>query len=259
MKPLVAEPVPPSIAPTPSGVVSHEHMASRAFLVRTLLNTIAGVLAPLALALPAAAELSFSHVVIDSLNPTNPHCKTLGDIDGDGLIDAIAASSSGAGMFWYEYPTWTKYAIRASGSWTTDMQVGDVDGDGDLDVVIPNGTALNWYENARPGLDPRVEANWAEHQIGTAGANHHDVELGDIDSNGLLDVVSRKKNGSDTSFWRQAPANVWTRSRFRPARERAHRWEISTATAISTWRTTASGSSRSHQRVGVLAPLIQHG
>ena len=168
---------------------------------------IAGLV--LSVPLPLSAELAFSHVVIDPSNPTDPHCKALGDIDGDGLIDAIAASSSGAGMFWYEYPTWTKHAIRASGSWTTDMQVGDVDGDGDLDVVIPNSTSINWYENPRP-LNPRT-ATWIEHQIGTAGANHHDVELGDIDSNGLLDVISRKKNGSDTSFWRQAPANTWTR------------------------------------------------
>ena len=105
---------------------------------------------PLAVALTSAfllaaagfAELPFDHVVIDPSNPDDPHCKTLGDIDGDGMLDAIVASSSGAGMFWYEYPTWTKRTIRASGSWTTDMQAADIDGDGDLDVVIPDGSAL---------------------------------------------------------------------------------------------------------------------
>ena len=59
-------------------------------------------------------------------------------------------------MFWYEYPAWTEHPIRASGSWTTDMQTGDVDNDGDLDVVIPNGSGLQWYENPRPGGDPRT-------------------------------------------------------------------------------------------------------
>ncbi|MGB6001802.1 MAG: hypothetical protein WBI00_15080, partial [Thermoanaerobaculia bacterium] len=55
----------------------------------------------------AAQPPSFQHVVIDAANPTDPHCKTLGDIDGDGLLDALAASSAGGGMFWYEYPAWT--------------------------------------------------------------------------------------------------------------------------------------------------------
>ena len=82
-----------------------------------------------ALALPtlvAAQPLTFQHVVIDPSNPSDPHCKTLGDIDGDGFLDAVAASSSGDGMFWYEYPDWSKHPIRASGSWTTDVQAGDL-------------------------------------------------------------------------------------------------------------------------------------
>ncbi|MFQ5526964.1 MAG: FG-GAP-like repeat-containing protein [Thermoanaerobaculia bacterium] len=176
---------------------------------RSLRFSIVGV-AWVGFAAPASAALTFTKVVIDASNPTNPHCKTLGDIDGDGFLDALAASSNGAGMFWYEYPAWTKHTIRATGSWTTDMQAGDVDGDGDLDVVIPDGSALKWYENPRPGLDPRP-ATWTEHTIGGAGANHHDVELADMEPDGDLDVVSRKKNGNDTSFWRQGPANVWTR------------------------------------------------
>ena len=73
-----------------------------------------------------AEDLPFEHVVIDANNPENPHCKTLGDIDGDGYIDAIAASSVNEGIFWYEYPEWTKHNILASGRLTTDMQVADI-------------------------------------------------------------------------------------------------------------------------------------
>jgi hypothetical protein len=159
-------------------------------------------------ALPVRAELPFQHVVIDPSNPGDPHCKTLGDIDGDGLIDALAASSSGDGMFWYEYPTWSKHTIRASGSWTTDMQVGDIDGDDDLDVVIPNGSGLQWYENPRPLGDPAVDT-WVEHTISASGADHHDVELGDVEPDGDLDVVTRKKNGNGTFLWRQTNPTTW--------------------------------------------------
>jgi hypothetical protein len=156
----------------------------------------------------AAQPPTFQHVVIDAANPSNPHCKTLGDIDGDGLLDALAASSSGGGMFWYEYPGWTKHAIRTSGSWTTDMQVGDVDNDGDLDVVIPDGSGLQWYENPRPGGNPRTTP-WPVHLIGSNGANNHDVEVGDVDGDGALDVVTRKKTGNTTYFWKQESPTSW--------------------------------------------------
>jgi hypothetical protein len=159
---------------------------------------------------PLHADLPFDHVVIDNSNPANPHCKTLGDIDGDGLLDGIVASSSGDGMYWYEYPAWDKHEIRGSGSWTTDMEVGDIDGDGDLDVVIPNGSGLQWYENPRPGGNPRTDL-WTEHLIGAGGADHHDLRIADMEPDGDLDVVTGKKGGSPSYFWRQGPSNVWTR------------------------------------------------
>ncbi len=176
----------------------------RAFLL--LLMAMAAVGAP-----PAGAQgLAFEHEVIDPANPSDPHCKTLGDINGDGFPDALAASSSGDGMYWYEYPDWTKHAIRGSGSWTTDMQTADIDGDGDPDVIIPNSSGLQWYENPRPVGDPRTDP-WVEHLIGAQGANHHDVEVADIEGDDDLDVVSRTKSGGDSFLWRQESPLSWTR------------------------------------------------
>ena len=168
------------------------------------------VMAAVFFCLPAGAQvLSFEHRIIDPANPTNPHCKALGDIDGDGFLDALAASSSGAGMFWYEYPEWSKHAIRATGSWTTDMQTADIDDDGDLDVVIPNSSGLQGYENPRPAGDPRLDP-WNEHLTGPGGADHHDVEVGDIEGDGDLDVVSRDKSGGDSFLWRREGPTSWT-------------------------------------------------
>jgi hypothetical protein len=168
------------------------------------------MVAAVGLAPVAAQTPTFEHEIIDPNNPSDPHCKTLGDIDGDGLLDALAASSSGGGMFWYEYPEWTKHPIRASGSWTTDMQTADIDDDGDPDVVIPNSSGLQWYENPRPAGDPRTDP-WIEHLIGAQGANHHDVEIADVEGDGDLDVVSRTKAGGDSFLWRRESPSSWTR------------------------------------------------
>ena len=144
--------------------------------------------------------MPFRHIIIDSDNPTYPHCKAVGDIDGDGFADVLAASAYGQGLYWYAYPNWTKHRI-AGGSFTTDMQVGDVDKDGDLDVIIPPvGTGLVWFENPRPQGKPATTA-WRMHRIDEEDA--HDLEVGDVDGDGRLDVVVR--HGRTRVFLQNSP------------------------------------------------------
>lgn len=155
-------------------------------------------------------EIPFEHVIVDANNPPNPHCKTVGDINGDHFPDILAASSTGdtTGLFWYEYPNWTKHKITG-GSFSTDMQVGDVDGDGDLDAIIPMGRdpgrSVWWYENplpdGRPDNDP-----WPAHKI--ANATAHDLEVADLGDNGSLDVVVRL---IDISILLQESTGNWTK------------------------------------------------
>lgn len=165
--------------------------------------------AALAPAQTRAADIPFTHFVIDSDNPPHPHAKTLGDINGDGYPDALAASSTGdeTGLFWYAYPDWNKTRITR-GSFSTDMQAGDVDRDGDLDVIIPKGIhtghTVFWYENPRPEGDPAKDP-WKEHAVGRAGA--HDVEIGDLNGDKKLDVVVR--HGDTTVLLQNAPDD-WT-------------------------------------------------
>jgi hypothetical protein len=90
------------------------------------------------------------------------------------------------------------------------MQAIDIDKDGDADIVVPDAAGIKWYKNPRPGGNPRTGSLWTGFNIGSAGANNHDVETGDINKDGKVDVVTRPKGGGATYVWLQTPT-LWTR------------------------------------------------
>lgn len=138
----------------------------------------------------------FRRWVIDPQPNTGTECCTdvliLGDINGDGNLDVVlgAERAKGAGLVWYQYPTWEKRPV-ANGDFTTDGQLADIDGDGDPDIVI--GTLAEgkgrilWFENGSGS----GQGTWARHEVGAGYA--HDVVVGDVNGDGKLDVVTSDK------------------------------------------------------------------
>jgi hypothetical protein len=178
----------------------------------------------LAMAMQAPApdpfQVPFRHIVIDD-NVTkggdfHGDCKGAGDIDGDGYPDIVFAGSE---LAWYRYPNWSKTVIaRAEQEFSTDMQVADMDGDGDPDIVVPDGKQgkIWWFENPRPKGDAGKPEQWKRHLVGMQGSFAHDVEVGDVDGDGKMDVLTRKKQ---TLLWLQRGPDKFDRVEIKGALE----------------------------------------
>jgi hypothetical protein len=76
------------------------------------------------------------------------------DVDDDGDMDVLAASSYGAEIAWYENigtsPPWfAEHVISTAPERARSIFAADVDGDGDTDVVSGSwyDDAIDWYEN----------------------------------------------------------------------------------------------------------------
>lgn len=120
-----------------------------------------------------------------------------GDVDGDGDLDLFATTNSilqpsqllindGAGVFSDETPTRLPEGEFDRG-FGHDAEFGDLDGDGDLDIVIANGPfsrnrlwmndgSGTYADGTESGLPPDSDTSW-------------DLDLGDADSDGDLDII----------------------------------------------------------------------
>jgi len=158
----------------------------------------------------AADPIPFRHTIIDGSPDLTRPAKAVADMNGDGFIDIVCGGSTG--LYWYEYPTWTKHVIDPTSvennfGFCVDMQAGDINGDGYPDVVVGDYDAthtVRWYEN--PGRKLAASGPWKSHVLFTfEWTFNHDVELGDINHDGKLDVLLRGPRGQTVIMFQNSP------------------------------------------------------
>ncbi len=147
---------------------------------------------------------SWSKYTIDA-NYNNPVSVNAADFNNDGNDDFAVASSSGTGNIrWYDYldtqSSWTTHQMNgASAAGVYDITAHDMDGDGypDLTLAAYNENRILWCKNRE-----YMGEAWETFPVSSFFSGALGVSVGDMDGDGVPDVLGCAYNGDKVSWWR---------------------------------------------------------
>ncbi|MFC1759219.1 FG-GAP-like repeat-containing protein [Planctomycetota bacterium] len=121
------------------------------------------------------------------------------DVDGDGDLDVLSASSTDDTVAWYENDgsqNFMSHTISSAADGAQSVFAADVDGDGDMDVLSASTSddKITWYENDG-------SQNFSTHTISTTAIFAFSVFAADVDGDGDTDVLSASPNDSTVAWY----------------------------------------------------------
>ena len=136
------------------------------------------------------------------------------DMDDDGDMDILSASSEDDTIAWYENngaanPSWSSSNIATNADGANCVFAADMDNDGDLDIISAsrNDNTIAWYEN-----DGNANPSWSASDIYTEAEGAESVFAADMDNDGDMDIVSVTYQGSTLAWYENDGAEdpSWT-------------------------------------------------
>jgi len=149
-------------------------------------------------------KVQFTEKILDNNSLGSVWMKSFGDINGDGKADLLAGGWEKGGLVAYLAPDWKKQVICDSLKISTDAEVCDIDNDKKNDILVIVNHALIWFK----------APDWNYFLIDSTDL--HDVEVGDLDNDGLLDVIARDQGefnhrGDTLYIYHQQPLGKWSK------------------------------------------------
>ncbi|WP_341882119.1 FG-GAP-like repeat-containing protein [Synechococcus sp. UW140] len=122
---------------------------------------------------------------------------TLGDVDGDGLLDIITAnqgSNNASVLLGNGDGAFKAQATFATGTKPRTVTLGDVNGDGRLDIITANRDSNNISVLLGNG-----NGTFQTQSTFATGTSPRSVTLGDVNGDGRLDIITANRNSYNTS------------------------------------------------------------